>query len=129
MKLKLALATVAMTLAAAGSSFAGSPTASAPTLNGVTSITITSGYASDPSLWYLQIAEIVASQVGTGTDVALSGATGTSLNQYNASTGVEKAYDGNLSTDYTVTPGYHSLGTPADYYTLTFGSAGVPSEW
>jgi hypothetical protein len=87
--------------------------ADAVTVNGATQIDITSA-----SLTYIQIAEVIATQAGTGTDVALAanGGTATALNQYCGTCGPGDAIDGVYPRSYYDTPGiYTSAGTANDY--------------
>ena len=70
---------------------------------------------------YIQISEVVATQTGTGNDVALAtaGATATALNTYGASN-VSYAIDGIYPSAYPQI--YHSNGTSGDYLDVTLAN-------
>lgn len=83
--------------------------ANATTLFGAETITITNAIGT-----YLQVAEVVASQAGTGTDVSLAsnGATASAPDQYSGSSGAANAIDGSTVGNYYGDGIYHSAGYP-----------------
>ena len=87
-------------------------------LIGADTITITNAIST-----YLQVAEVVATQAGTGADVALAsnGATATAPDQYSGSSGPANAIDGNLGGNYYTDGIYHSAGYPGSL-TVTFAA-------
>lgn len=91
--------------------------ANAATLIGAKVIHITSGLNS-----YIQVAEVVAVQAGTGSDVALAskGGTASALNQFAGSTGPANAIDGVYPSSYPNI--YHSVGGTSDYLDVTLAS-------
>ncbi len=68
---------------------------------------------------YIQISEVVATQTGTGNDVALAtaGATATALNTYGGGSNASYAIDGIYPSAFPLV--YHSQGTPGDYLDVT----------
>jgi len=106
---------LAAALAAAAASAAG-----AVTVIGATTIHITN---STPS--YLQVAEVVATEFGTGLDKALTtqGGTATALNSYAPGfSDPIKAIDGNTGGNYYSDTIYHSLGTASDFLDITLAA-------
>jgi hypothetical protein len=89
---------------------------------GVKSIVITQNAAaySQP---YLQVAEVVATQAGTGIDVALAslGATAVGSSSYPGTSAASYAIDGNTNGEYPNI--FHSAGGINDMLTITFSSA------
>ena len=83
--------------------------------------TIKISLASGPN--YLQVAEVVATQSGTGTDVALAanGATASAPNQY-AAAAPGYAIDGNVGGNYYTDGIYHSAGAAGDYLLVTLAA-------
>ena len=83
--------------------------AEAATLMGADTITITNAIGT-----YLQVAEVVATQAGTGTDVSLAtnGATASAPDQYASNSGPVNAIDGNTGGNYYSDGIYHSAGYP-----------------
>jgi hypothetical protein len=89
----------------------------------VTSIKITSDTA-PPT--YLQVAELIATQAGTGTDVALAsnGGIATALSSYSSFATPDKAIDGNSDGDYNDQSLYHSGGPySSEFLLVTLGQA------
>ena len=82
--------------------------AGAATVIGATKIVITST-AND----YLQVAEVVATEFGSGTDVALAslGATAAAPDQWNDTTNPINAIDGNFAGDFNNGEIFHSAGS------------------
>ena len=106
---------LAAALAAAAASAAG-----AVTVIGATTIHITNTVPN-----YLQVAEVVASQFGTGIDKALTtqGGTATALNSYAPGfSDPIKAIDGITGGNYYSDTIYHSLGTPSDFLDITLAA-------
>ena len=106
---------LAAALAAAAASAAG-----AVTVIGATTIHITNTVPN-----YIQIAEVVASQFGTGIDKALTtqGGTATALNSYAPGfSDPIKAIDGITGGNYYSDTIYHSLGTPSDFLDITLAA-------
>jgi hypothetical protein len=105
---RLAIVCSALALSAAVSSGAQAA------LVGAKSIYVTSAFPD-----YLQVAEVVAIQQGTGTDVALSsnGGTATAASNYGGSGGPGAAIDGVYPSSF-YDPGsiYHSAGSGAGEY-------------
>lgn len=96
-------------IAATAIALAISGGAQAAALIGADTITITNAIGT-----YLQVAEVVATQAGTGTDVALAsnGATATAPDQYSSISGPANAIDGNTGGNYYTDFIYHSAGYP-----------------
>ena len=105
------IATTAVALAITGG-------AQAATLFGADTITITNAIGT-----YLQVAEVVAIQAGTSTDVALAsnGATASAPDQYASNSGPANAIDGNIGGNYYTDGIYHSAGYPGSL-TITLGA-------
>ena len=86
------------------------------TVYGVASVTVTSALPAS-----IQISELIATQDGTGQDVALAsqGATATVLSSYGGGDSPSYAIDGIISTTYPNM--YHSGGTSsAEFLTVSF---------
>ena len=96
-------------LAATAAVLAVTGGAHAATLMGADTIIITNAVNT-----YLQVAEVVATQTGTGTDVALAsnGASATALDQYASNSGPANAIDGDTGGNYYTDGIYHSAGYP-----------------
>lgn len=95
----------------------GWATPSFATVYGVSSVTISSGLPD-----YLQIGEVIATQAGTGTDVALAsrGSTVSAFSTY-AANAATYATDGSNATTYGTI--YHSAGSSsAEYLKIAFAS-------
>lgn len=105
-------------LAATAAVLAVSGGAHAATLMGADTITITNAVGT-----YLQVAEVVATQVGTGTDVSLAtnGATAAAPDEYASNSGPGNAIDGNTGGNYYTDGIYHSAGYPGSL-TVTLGA-------
>ena len=96
-------------LAATAAILAMTGGAHAATLFGADTITITNAIGN-----YLQVAEVVATQALTGTDVSLAsnGATASAPDQYSGGSGPANAIDGNTGGNYYTDGIYHSAGYP-----------------
>ncbi len=90
---------------------------SAQAISLVKTIHVTSAISS-----YIQISEIVATQTGTGKDVALTtaGSTATALNNYSGSDSTGFAIDGIYPSAYPQI--YTSAGTIGDYLNITLAN-------
>lgn len=104
----------------AGLAFAAASSANAVAVIGAKTIHITSAAPTNDD--YIQVSELVATQYGTGTDVALAtqGGVATALNDYGGDSGPGAAIDGVSGTDFPAI--YHSVGTPADYLDITLAT-------
>ena len=102
----MALSTKVLVAAAAVVAISGAAHAA---LIGADTIKITDGAGT-----YLQVAEVVATQAGTGTDVSLAsnGATASALDQYASNSGPANAIDGDTGGNYYSDGIYHSAGYP-----------------
>ena len=107
--------TVILAATLAWAVFAAAP-AHAVAVVGATDVRITNALGI-----YLQVAEVVASQLGTGKDVTLAanGGMATANNQYSAISGPGNAIDGNTGGNYFADHIYHSLDS-SGILNLTF---------
>jgi hypothetical protein len=98
--------------------------ARAATLFGAKTITITDAIGT-----YLQVAEVVATQAVTGTDVssALTGATASAPDQYAANSGPANAIDGDTGGNYYTDGIYHSAGYPGSLTVTLAANADLSS--